>query len=394
MAAIKGVSDTIRYDHSMAVERLFHCVGLTDEDSAHLRLLLRAARTQLQDGWSWGAEGKADVVIVDARRLLGESARRRAQQRDVPCAQVIDPRDAVPTGMFLRRPLKREALVTLLNGVSVGNVTTVGPVTAWGDDEFDFDIGTIDLSALEARHPGQHDARAHRIDPDQVAAAAKMTAVELAIDLSRMPSLQLSDDGPEAVVGIAGAPTNGAVAALTANPDEDFEPIDPKASYTLLDFLERRLLRVPSRVTLPGTPTLAVDPLRRVFLTQGSLSAMEPYARRSWQHADWEPLSVSEAGGLERSSFTKPWVALVWMYHFIHSKGMLSKKFNLAGEFRLLNRFNVVVKYPLVHRVGSQLVAPRKLHEVARLSRVDIDLVYDVINAYDAVGYVEGTLRK
>jgi hypothetical protein len=374
----------------MAVERIFHCVGLSDEDSAHLRLLLRAAKAHLRDGWSWGLEGKADVVIVDARRLIGESAKRRAHQRDVPCAQVIDPRDAMPTGLFLRRPMKREALVALLNGVSEGNVTTVGPVSAWGDDEFDFDIGTIDLSALEARHPGQHDVGAHRIDPDQVAAAAKVTAVELAIDLSRMPSLQMSDDGP-----MASASTNGEeTAPAKALEEDDFETIDPKASYTLLDFLERRLLRVPSRVSLPGTPTLAIDPRRQVFLTQGSLSAMEPYARRSWHPGDWEPLSAAEAGGLERSSFTKPWVALVWMYHFIHSRGLLSKKFNPTGEFRLLNRFNVVVEYPLVHRVGSQLVAPRKLHEVARLSRVDIDLVYDVINAYDAVGYVEGTLRK
>ncbi len=393
----------------MAVERLFHCVGLTDEDSAHLRLLLRAARAQLRDGWSWGPEGKADVVIVDARRLLGESAKRRARQRDVPCVQVIDPADARPKELFLRRPLKRDAIVALLNGVSDGNVTAVGSDAAWGDDEFDFDIGTIDLSALETRYPGQHDVGAHRIDAEQVAAAANVAAVELAIDLSRLPLLQTSAGGaddwlardvpatgirPEAAADSAGASRNNADAAPTAALEEDFEPFDPKASFTLLDFLERRLLRVPSQLTLPGTPALAVDPQTRLFLTQGSLSAMEPYARRSWTHADWEPLSAREAAALERSSFTKPWVALVWMYHFIHSRGMLSKKYNPSGEFRLLNRINVVVEYPHVHRVGSQLIGPRKLHEVARLSRVDIDLVYDVINAYDAVGYVEGTLRK
>src|SRR4029077_13129106 len=111
-------------------------------------------------------------------------AKRRAQQRDVPCAQVTDPGDARPAGLFLRRPLKRDAVVALLNGGSGGNVTTAGPSAAWGDDEIEFDMGTIDLSVLEAHYPGQHDAGAHRSDPDQVAAAAKATAVELAIDLS------------------------------------------------------------------------------------------------------------------------------------------------------------------------------------------------------------------
>jgi len=373
----------------MAVERLLHCVGITDEDSAHLRLLLRAGKAQLKDGWSWGPEAKADVVIVDARRLLGESARRRAQQRDVPCAIVIEQRDARPSGLFLRRPLKRDAVVALLNGISDGTLTSDGPIgSTWGDDDMSFDMGTIDLSALESRYPGKHDAGAHRVDAEQVAAAAKAASAELAIDLSRLPSLQ-GGDGPAA---------RTASAAETAEPasirEEDFEAIDPKATYSFLDFLERKLLRVPSRLTLPGTPVLDVDPRTGVFLTQGSLVAMETYARRRWHHADWVPLGPADAGALERSSFAKPWNALVWVYHFVHSKGMLARKFNPNGEFRLLNRFNVAVEYPQVHRIGSHLSGPRMLHEVARLSRVDIDVVYDVINAYDAVGFVEGALRK
>ncbi len=382
----------------MAVERLLHCVGISDEDSAHLRLLLRSAKAQLKDAWSWGPEAKADVVIVDANRLLGDSARRRAQQREVPCAQVVEPRTPRPNGLFLRRPLKREAVVALLNGVSEGNVSAAGSTTmAWGEDEdaIEFDMGTIDLSVLEQRYPGTKDAGAHRVDPAQGEAAAQATAAELAIDLARIPKPQadsrMADKSAQA--GANGHPVAVEGDGTDDAEEEPFEPLDPKASYTFLDFLERRLLRVPSRLTLPGTPVLSVDPKARTFLTQGSLAAMEPYARKRWRHGDWEPLSAGEAAALERSSFSKPWIALQWMYHFIHSRGMLTRKFNPTGEFRLINRFNVAVEYPLVHRVGTQLSSPRKLYEVARLSRVDIDLVYNIINAYDAVGYVEGTLR-
>ncbi|MBS0193492.1 MAG: hypothetical protein JSR34_04535 [Proteobacteria bacterium] len=384
----------------MAKERLLHCVGITDEDSAHLRLLLRAAKKDLKDGWSWGPEGKADVVIVDARRLLGESAKRRAQQRDVPCADVIGPRERQPSGPFLRRPFKREAVVVLLNGISDGNVMTVeSAATAWGDDDIEFDMGTIDLSALEDRYPGRQDAGAHRIDPEQATAAAKSASAELAFDLSQLPNPDAADEGAITATHCtdhssvpAAAPPAGSDSS--GSTEEAFEAIDPKATYAFLDFFERRLLRVPSRLTLPGTPALDVDPRTGMFLTQGSLAAMEPYARKRWRYADWQPLSPAEAAAMERSSFTKPWAALVWMYHFIHSKGMLSRKFNATGEFRLLNRFNVAVEYPQVHRVGAQLAVPRKLHEVARMSRVDIDLVFDVINAYDSVGYVEGPLRN
>ncbi|MBS0212786.1 MAG: hypothetical protein JSR26_06320 [Proteobacteria bacterium] len=373
----------------MTIERLLHCVGITDEDSAHLRLLLRAAKKDLKDGWSWGPEGRADVVIVDARRLLGESAKRRAQQREVPCADVIGPRERQPNGPFLRRPFKREAVVALLNAVSDGNVMTVGSAaTAWGDDEIEFDMGTIDLSALDDRYAGKPDSAAPR--------AESMPLIDdLAIDLSQLPSPPASPAEP-AGRGSGGAGKSGAMppqAEPPAEAEEAFEEIDPKATYAFLDFLERKLLRVPSRLTLPGTPPLDVNPRTGMFLTQGSLAAMEPYARKRWRHADWQPLNPSEAAALERSSFTKPWVALVWMYHFIHSKGLLSRKFNATGEFRLLNRFNVAVEYPQVHRIGAQLAVPRKLHEVARMSRVDIDLVFDVINAYDSVGYVEGPLR-
>lgn len=390
----------------MASERLLHCVGLTEDDNARLRLLLRSSSKHLQDGWSWGPEAKADVIIVDAKRLLGESAKRRAQQRDVPCAVVIEATDARPNDLYLRRPFQREAIVDLLNAVSDGNVTTVGPAMAWGEDGLDFDMGAIDLSALEDRYPGPQDAGAHRVDKAQVDAAALLAAAKLRIDLALLPSLQdpetASDKRPEGGAGAGAGPGKGAgahvvarAAGAPATPAADeYETIDPKASYSFLDFFERKLLRVPSRLALPGTPVLSVDPGKQVYLTQGSLAAMEPYARRNWPHAAWEPLGPADAAAMERSSFTKPWVALIWMYHFIHSKGLLSRKFNPTGEFRLLQRFNVAVEYPLVHRIGAQLAGPRKLHEVARLSRVDIDLVYDVINAYDAVGYVEGTLRK
>src|SRR5580698_8233561 len=101
----------------MSTQRIIQCVALSEEDLAHLRLMLRVARAQLRDSWSWGNEASAHLVVVNPRRLVGDSARRRAQQRQVACVQVLEPNDPKPAGMFLRKPFKREAFVLALNSV-------------------------------------------------------------------------------------------------------------------------------------------------------------------------------------------------------------------------------------------------------------------------------------
>src|SRR5690348_13583159 len=90
----------------MANQKIIQCVGTSEEDTAHLRLLLRVARDELKDSWSWGTEAKANLVIVDAIRLIGEAAMRRATQRNIFCALIINETDPKPSeGLYLRRPL-------------------------------------------------------------------------------------------------------------------------------------------------------------------------------------------------------------------------------------------------------------------------------------------------
>ena len=67
----------------MASDRIIDCIGASDEDIAHLRLLIRTASRQLRDNWQWGTEDKADLVIVNAHNLIGDSALRRSQQRGI-----------------------------------------------------------------------------------------------------------------------------------------------------------------------------------------------------------------------------------------------------------------------------------------------------------------------
>ena len=81
------------------------------------------------------------------------------------------------------------------------------------------------------------------------------------------------------------------------------------------------------------------------------------------------------------------------MDSFIHSNGFLSKHFDPGGDYHLTKRLDFSLDYPRAYRVGALMNVPRKLHEIARVSAVGLAEVFDVINAYEAIGYVEWTPR-
>jgi hypothetical protein len=391
----------------MAIERLIHCVGLSEEDIAHLRLLLRSARKQSRDVWNWGSEARADLVVVNQRRLLGDSARRRALQREIACAQVLETDDQKPAGPFLRKPFKREAVVALLNSVGRSEVAAQ-EVDSWSDPYQEMDLGEVDLSELEADRPGSLDAGAHRTNGAAGPATAGPMPPDLPLPEPSRPGAesQYEKQATAALATMVALPEPVArppaddmarkprIEVVAASSREDrAEDIDADAEYPLIDYLQKKLLREPARIALPGVPSLMIDASEQLFLAQGALSALESYARHPLRYGNWQRLTPGELDAFRRSTFTKPCVSLIWMCSFIHSRGFLSKKFDSSGTFRLVNRLNLAQDYPRAFRVGAQMTTPRRLHEIARLSTIDIDEVFNIVNAYDAIGYVEGTLR-
>lgn len=150
----------------MTNTKFIDCIGASDEDIAHLRLILRTAATQLESPWRWGPELKADIIIVDTRSLIGDSAFRRTLQRGIACAQIIEADAPEPDCRFLRKPLRREDVVGLLNGIGG---STIAPLTflTQGDDFFDMDLGesndaaelpAIDVSWRRDAVEDQHEA--------------------------------------------------------------------------------------------------------------------------------------------------------------------------------------------------------------------------------------------
>jgi hypothetical protein len=50
--------------------------------------------------------------------------------------------------------------------------------------------------------------------------------------------------------------------------------------------------------------------------------------------------------------------------------------------------------FPNAARIGSFMLKPRRLDEIARESGIDLMEVFDVVNAYEAIGYLEWTHRE
>ncbi len=373
---------------------------------AHVRLLLRVAKAQLRDNWAWGPEAKADLVLVDTRKLVGDSAMRRATQRGVASAQVIAANAAKPPGLSLRRPLQRDALVMLLN--NVGREEDVADdADSWTDAYQGFDMGAVDLSFLEADHPGVYDVGAHRNDGSRAGAEFEPTpSGEPRPDLSSLLIGANSAVEPTPVrPGESGAPGASGVepgaehlrqvraqAAPDRSPAPEIWPdIDSNAAYPLTDYLGTGLLGGSARISLRGATTLLLDPRQQLFWASGLLPTLEIYARQPLRFGDFERLTGKALEDARRGSAARPYARLLWMDHYVRSNGFLAKQLDPSGTFVLTNRLDFSLDYPRAYRIGSLLNVPRKLHEVSRISSVALDEVFDIINAYAALGYVECT---
>jgi hypothetical protein len=362
----------------MSTKRIIQCVGTNEQDTAHLRLLMRVTRKEVRDSWSWGTESRADLVIVDTLRLIGDSAMRRAAQRGIDCAQVIGANDPKPAGLFLRRPLQREAFVALLNRVGAGGGAAVD-IDTWSDEFLDLDLGRPDLSQLESDHPGVRSFRSD--DAEMQADSGSMHSGEP----TRDPSAEFIRAIERIKSGHAVDPSGDDQANLP-HVEGVFDPeyenvvetgIDENATFPLIYYLEKGVLTGPARFSLPGLPSLLLDPDEQLFWSKGSLPMLEQYAREPLRFGDWLRL--------DRYEFQDA---------FIHSKGFLAKHLDPGGNYRLTNRLDLTLDYPRAFRVGAIMGTPRQLHEISRVSAVGLAEVFDVINAYEAIGYVEWTRRE
>lgn len=354
----------------MSRPRTLAIIGVSDEESAHLRLLLRKGMTGLEHEWRIGSEDGADLLIVDHGSFAGQMARARAQATGVRYAVFSDtPVDGVD--LVLSRPLRATDLCGLLNHVAHARATP--PFGANTADFYTRDLGDDDGGT--ARHVPD-EAAVHGLDD-----VLRPRPVEL-----RTPAVAL----PEAGLGHAVAPPRVPVDTARARARTTSGGLLADTTpHGLRAYLDQGLLRMPARFTLPGKVPLVLDPKNRVAHIEAPLATLEAYCRARWRPCDWESVTSAELSELRANVPAQPYSRFVWLHVLLHSGGHLARHLDPGGTYRLAQWAGVDRELGRYFRIATALLQPLRLHEIAAASGAPMADVFDVVNAYDAIGLIE-----
>jgi len=376
-------------------------IGVSDEETAHLRLLMRKAGDELSHNWRWSNESGADLLIVDPSSFAGQMARTRATAAGMRCAIFSD--EPVPGADFvLMRPLKLANVVTVLNKAAATQAPQDGVVPNKADFYFR-EIGDEDLSDLTAivepestgkpagdAAPGLEELL--RIDPVEVKDAAR---IKTALDQN---TTVFGTGGPTARSEARGRDVPDMFSRTRADEpsSEPVRRIGPSLDMTrhsLRVYLEGNLLGGPARLALPDAPPLVLDPKLKVFHSTGRLATLEPYCRTAHRPSDFQSLTGSELAELRNTEPPQPYQRLIWLYVLVHSEGQLARHLDPGGTYKLARWIEIERDFSSYFRIASAMLQPGRLHEIAATSNASMADVFDVVNAYDAIGLIEWTPR-
>ena len=389
----------------MASEKYLSVIGLSDEDTAHLRLLLRKIYGHLDNHWRWGAEENADLIIVDPSELSGQIARNRAFSGGRRCA-IYDEKEPLRDGEArLARPLKNENLISVLNGNAETGVGLGPPVMQHGDDFYDLDSFNPQFELEDA---AAADARAHRggehtpalgldemLKPDSEAAKPQFS----------VPGKLRQDTGVEATPGGLSARSEQRVADSvrgfgrlareethtinTAPPVKRGQTPAPTKQYVLRDYLRSDQLGGPAQLILADAPALTLDPKTQSFHTTGKLPSLAPYCVRELAPSAWKTLTTSDLAQVRAEQPAQPYSRLIWLAALLGSGGRLASHLDPGGRYKLKRSQQAEADFPSHARIVAALAAPAKVNEIAAASGAAMGEVFDVINAYDAIGLID-----
>lgn len=353
----------------MSDTRTIAVVGVSEQEVAHLRLLLRKCADVLDAAWRWGDEDGADFIVVDVDDFAGQMARTRALGSGVRCA-VFSDRVVEGSDLVLQRPLRRDNFVDVLNRASASVVASTSIASVEGSE--DFYSTNLEESVAE---PSAWQESAGAEPAGGLDEALRAEPLELREMTAR-----------DAPVARAAIPTDRRYATREAM-------LEDTAPHSLREYLEDNLLRMPARFSLPGAPAITLDPKNRVAHAVGGLGVLEPYARARWRLCDWERLTSAELAEVRSSEQSHSYSRLVWLYVLLHSGGQLARHLDPGGTYRITQWIEIEKELVRYFRIGKALLQPARLHEVAATAAAPMADVFDVVNAYDAVGLLEWTPR-
>lgn len=382
----------------MRRDKIIAVVGVSEEETAHLRLLLRKCAADLDHVWRWGDESHADLVVVDLASFAGQMTQTRAQAAGVRCAVFSVETALDGANLILRRPLLSSNVVAVLN--EAARAAPAGAQIAPQTEDFytrDLDDASPDAAAAAVRaHADEASQSPFEAPAGGLDELLRPEPIELRSALPRGPKFGAATIAPAPTTPSdvrAGAAAESPPRVVPPAPARNYATraamLTDTAPRSLRSYLDEDLLGGPARIAAADAPPLVLDPKLRVLHSPGSLAALQPYCRASWRLCDWQALTSAELNDLRASQPAQPYSRLIWLDTLVHSRGHLARHLDPGGTYRLKHWIEIERELSRYFRIASSMLQPARLHEIAAASGAPMADVFDVVNAYEAIGLIE-----
>jgi len=143
-----------------------------------------------------------------------------------------------------------------------------------------------------------------------------------------------------------------------------------------------------------GLPRLVIDPAAGNYHANAPLSRLEPYFLDPLKGSEYRQLPSSRLDEMRSTAPGRPLVHLHWMSALLRSNGCLGAHLDPGGTYRVQRWMSVYGEYRKQYRIATMMLRPLRLHEIARKADAKMVDVFDVVNAYDAIGLLEWQPRQ
>jgi hypothetical protein len=167
----------------------------------------------------------------------------------------------------------------------------------------------------------------------------------------------------------------------------------PRAARECTDF-NSLVQRGSLVIERQGLPRLVIDPAAGNYHANAPLSRLEPYFLDPLKAGEYRQLPQSRLDEMRGTAPGRPLVHLHWMSALLRSNGCLGAHLDPGGTYRVQRWMSVYGEYKKQYRIATLMLRPLRLHEIARKADAKMVEVFDVVNAYDAIGLLEWQPRQ
>lgn len=409
----------------MSSTRTLTVIGASEETVAHIRLLLRIAGTRLQQRWELRDGDVADLLLIEPGGDLGISAiQTRCEATGVPYAVLCDHDDLVVHGMALRRPLKLEQLVAILNAAGAMRPETeimaglqadfysteLGDEVPVGSAASTWDATEHALAGVTtANHPPtasdtidafdlllHGDPLAEPVPDVPLLSASSQLEQRTGGETSRSTLQRDAGTRAASLMGVASLDVPPiALESLPPNLRTQCNTTEEAVGAPALPGLLREgALLSPVRIHAEGLPDVVLDPKTRRFFCANPLQDLLPYASASAAVVQRSGIVGAELQRIRDRQIARPFDELRWLFALAGSHGRLDSGLDPGGSYAIRDPFAAAAELRAHGRIAAAMAQPAPLHEITRASGARMEDVFDIVNAYAAIDRIDYIPRQ